>query len=89
MHARLRGPSNLLILHQIINRTDFSCLADELAEQSQHMNIKVTASKYHYLCKYDVVGGRAPFLAWMKPKSNNLDTVRALAKCWGVPLRCF
>ena len=41
-------------------------------------------------CKYDVVGGRVPFfLAWMKPKSNILDTLRALAKCWGVSLRYF
>ena len=39
MHARLRGPSNLLILHQIINRTLF----DEIAEQRPDMNIKVTA----------------------------------------------
>ena len=32
----------------------------------------------HYLCKYDVVGGKAPFfLACMKPKSNISDTVRA------------
>ena len=40
------------------------------------------ASYVHYLCKYGVVGGRAPFfLVWMKSKSNILDTVRALAKC--------
>ena len=42
MHARLRGPSNLLILHLLIE-PDFSCLADELAEQRPDMNIKVTA----------------------------------------------
>ena len=39
------------------------------------------AFKVHYLCKYDVVGGRALFLACVKPKSNIFDTVRALAKC--------
>ena len=39
MHARLRGPSNLLILHQIINKTWF----DEIVEQRPDMNIKVTA----------------------------------------------
>ena len=39
MHAHLRGPSNLLILHQIINRTWF----DEIAEQRPDMIIKVTA----------------------------------------------
>ena len=43
MHTRLRGPSNLLILHQIIIEPDFSCLADEIAEQRPDMNIKVTA----------------------------------------------
>ena len=42
MHARLRGPSNLLILHQIIIEPDFSCLADGQAEQRPDMNIKVT-----------------------------------------------
>ena len=48
------------------------------------------ASYVHYLCIYVVVGGSAPFfLAWMKPKSNILDTVRALVECWGVPLRYF
>ena len=39
MHARLRGPSNFLILHQIINRT----WLDEIAEQRPDMNIKATA----------------------------------------------
>ena len=39
MHARLCGPSNLLILHQIIDRT----WLDEIAEQRPDMNIKVTA----------------------------------------------
>ena len=44
MHTRLRGPSNLLILHQIINiEPDFSCLAGELAEQRPDIYIKVTA----------------------------------------------
>ena len=32
MHARLRGPSNLLILQQIIDKPDGPCLADEIAE---------------------------------------------------------
>ena len=40
MHARLCGPKNLLILHQIIN---FPCLADEIAEPCPGMNIKVVA----------------------------------------------
>ena len=39
MHARLRGPSNLLILHQIMIEPDFSCLADRLAEQRPDINI--------------------------------------------------
>ena len=39
MHARLRGPSNFLILI----KPDFCCLADEIAEQRPYMNIKVTA----------------------------------------------
>ena len=43
MHARLSGPNNLLTLHQIINRTDFPCIADEIAELRPDMNIKVTA----------------------------------------------
>ena len=34
------------------------------------------------------VGG-LPFVAWMKPKSNILDTLRALGKFWGVLLRYF
>ena len=37
MHARLRGPNNLLI------KPDFPCLADEIAEPCQDMNIKVVA----------------------------------------------
>ena len=37
MHARLRGPNNLLI------ETDFPCLADEIAKPRPDMNIKVTA----------------------------------------------
>ena len=36
MHARLRGPNNLL-------RPDFPCLADELAEPRPGINIKVAA----------------------------------------------
>ena len=43
MHTRLHGPTNAFILHQIINRTWFPCLADEIAEPSPNMNIKVTA----------------------------------------------
>ena len=34
---------NLSILHQIINKPEFSCLADKIAEQRPDMNIKVTA----------------------------------------------
>ena len=30
-----------------------------------------------------------PSIPSLKPKSNVLDTVRALAKCWGVPLCYF
>ena len=41
MHARLRGPNNLFILCQIINRTDFPCLEDEIVEPHPGMNIKV------------------------------------------------
>ena len=43
MHARLRGPNNLFILHQIKIEPDFPCLADEIAEIRPDMNIKVTA----------------------------------------------
>ena len=43
MHARLRGPNNLLILHQIIIEPAFPCLAHEIAEPRPDMNIKVTA----------------------------------------------
>ena len=43
MHARLRGPNNLLILHQINIEPDFPCLADEIAEPRPAMNIKVVA----------------------------------------------
>ena len=42
MHARLRGPNNLLIPHQIIE-PDFPYLADEIAEPRPDMKIKVTA----------------------------------------------
>ena len=53
MHARLRGANNLFILHQIINRIDFPCLADEIAEPRPDMNIKVTAFtesiKFYYI----------------------------------------
>ena len=44
MHARLRCPNNLLILHQIINRTWLiPCLADEIVEPRPDININVTA----------------------------------------------
>ena len=43
MHARLRGPNNLLILHQIIIELDFPSLVDEIAESRPDMNIKVVA----------------------------------------------
>ena len=43
MHARLRGPSNLIILHQILIEPDFSCLAAEIGEQRPDINVKVTA----------------------------------------------
>ena len=39
----MRGPSNLLIIQQIINRIWFLLLTDEHAEQRPDMNIKVTA----------------------------------------------
>ena len=42
MHARLRGPNNLFIPHQIINRTWF-LLSDEIAKTRPDMNIKVAA----------------------------------------------
>ena len=43
-NAPLRGPNNLLILRQIINRTaDSPCLADEIAELRPDTNIKVIA----------------------------------------------
>ena len=38
MHARLRSPNNLLILHQIIE-PDFTCLAEEIAKPHPDMNI--------------------------------------------------
>ena len=43
MHASLRGPSNLLILHQIIIEPDFPSIADEIAEPRLDMNVKVAA----------------------------------------------
>ena len=43
MHARLRGSKSLLTLYQIINKPDFPPLADEMAEPSPDMNIKVAA----------------------------------------------
>ena len=42
MHARLRGPNNLLFLHQI-TEPDFPSLADEIAEPRPDVNIKVAA----------------------------------------------
>ena len=43
MHARLRGSKSLLTFYQIINKTWFPSLADEIAESRPDMNIKVTA----------------------------------------------
>ena len=43
MHARLRGPNNLLNLHQILKEHDFPCLADEIAEPRPDMSIKVAS----------------------------------------------
>ena len=45
MHARLRGPNNLLSLHQVINTVDpdSHSLADQIAEPRPDMNIKVAA----------------------------------------------
>ena len=43
MHARLRGPNNLFILYQLIKKSDFPSLADEIAEARPDMNIKVAA----------------------------------------------
>ena len=43
MHTRLCGSNNLLILHQIIKKPDFLCLADEIAEPRPDMHIKVAA----------------------------------------------
>ena len=40
MHARLRGPNNLLLLQILSN---FPCLADEIAEPRPYMKIKVAA----------------------------------------------
>ena len=42
MHARLRGPSNFLYLHQMINKK-FPSLGDEIAEPHPDLNIKVAA----------------------------------------------
>ena len=43
MHESLRVPNNLFILHQIINRTEFHCKADEIALPRSDKNIKVAA----------------------------------------------
>ena len=43
MHARLHGSKSFLTLYQIVNKTDFSALADEIAEPHPDMNIKVAA----------------------------------------------
>ena len=43
MHARLRGSKSLLTPYQIINKTYFPSLADEIAEPHPDMNIKVAA----------------------------------------------
>ena len=43
MHARLRCSKSLLTLYQIINKTWFPSLADEIDEPRPDMNIKFTA----------------------------------------------
>ena len=43
MHARLRGSKSLLTFYQIINKSDFHSLVDEIAEPRPDMNIKVAA----------------------------------------------
>ena len=43
MHARLRGSKSLLTLYQIINKTWFPLIADEIAEPHPDINIKVAA----------------------------------------------
>ena len=49
MHARLRGPNNLLFLIE----PDLPCLADEKAKPRPDMNIKVIAftesNKFYYI----------------------------------------
>ena len=39
----LRGPKSLLTLYQIINKTWFPLLADEIAKPRPDMNVKVAA----------------------------------------------
>ena len=57
MHARLRGPSNLFTLHQIIEPA-FHSLAYEIAKFRPYMNIKVTAfalsKKFYYIINTDI-----------------------------------
>ena len=43
MHARLRGSNSLFTLYQIIDKTCFPSLADEIAKPHPDMNIKVAA----------------------------------------------
>ena len=43
MHACLRGPNNLLFLHQIINKPDLHSLVDKIAEPRPDIIIKVAA----------------------------------------------
>ena len=43
MHACLRVPNDLFILHKLQREPDFHCLADVIAEPRPDMNIKVTA----------------------------------------------
>ena len=43
MHARLLGTKSLLTLYQIIDKPDFPCLTDGIAEPRPDMNIKVAA----------------------------------------------
>ena len=61
MHARLRGPNNLiLMLHQIITEPDVPCLADEIAEPRPYFNIKVTASTESKKFYYTIVQSYCP-----------------------------
>ena len=43
MHARVCGPKSLSTLYQIMNKTCFPSLVDEIAEPRPDMNTKVAA----------------------------------------------